>query len=240
MKKAVHDIDEESLAWVMSRSNYPDLLDSLVKLSRETFGWFNKSISRAFEYPWILNEIKVSGKSRVLDVGAGISPLPIAIAQQGAKVVTIDSSHIVRKLGDGQESWNGWGFLDYSSLNDNIVSFNEDVFSSQFKESSFDCIYSVSVIEHITTELRRKLWADLSRRLESNGLLLLTIDIIPDTNNLWNCSAGSVVEDVESHGDCEMVKAELLREGLYIEEYMIIRGLPLSKVDISMMRFKKF
>ena len=83
-----NDIGEENLAWVAERSLFPQLLEELVDLSRSHFGWFSKCPSRAFEYPWVFNEIGDVVGENVLDIGAGVSPLPLLLAQIVLSVVS--------------------------------------------------------------------------------------------------------------------------------------------------------
>ncbi len=231
------DIGEEGLAWALARSPCPQLLQELVHLSRSHFGWFSKNPARAFEYPWVFTEIgKVVGKS-VLDIGAGVSPLPLLLAQGGQRVVTVDDSTIIRKLGQGQEKWNGWGYFDYACLNGNVSSINVDILAASFANYSFDCIYSVSVVEHLPALARRKLWSKVKQWLSRDGVLLLTVDLFPGTEQLWNYNQDKIVESVEEHGDLVALEAELSQVGFSLERRKILCDLRDGRTDCALLRF---
>jgi 2-polyprenyl-3-methyl-5-hydroxy-6-metoxy-1,4-benzoquinol methylase len=239
MQYGKHDINDKNLRWAIDHSDFPDILKIIVNLSRKNFRFFNKTLSRSFEYPYIINEISQIASNRILDVGAGLSPLPLLFAERGIRVVTVDNSLVIRKLEEYHENWNGWGFFDYGSLNKNITSINNDIAAINFAEDSFDCIYSVSVIEHIAAANRRQIWGHLRPWLKKCGMLLLTIDLIPETDFLWNYNAGKLVEDVEEHGNIGIIQHEIVREGFTLDGSKLLRKLPQSKVDVALLKFSR-
>ena len=234
-----HDIGEENLQWALEQSPAHDTLRALVALSREQFGWFSKQVSRAFEYPWVVGALHSDPRKPVLDIGAGISPLPLFLAHMGFKVVTVDNSPTVRRLGEGQLEWNGWGFLDYSVLHRNLRSTNCDVLEVDFPASTFAAIYSVSVIEHLHSQTRRQLWDRLRRWLEPGGQLLVTFDLVPGTNRMWNRNQGQEVESPFEHGDLSTVISELEGIKFSLADLVELRELPGMDVDCAMLSFIK-
>lgn len=235
----VHDIGNDNLEAVVKNSESPDILLDLAALSRKHFGFFNKTLSRSVEYPHIVEMIGAIAGKQILDVGAGLSPLPIYLALHGATVVTVDNSATVRQPGCDRHAWNGWGFFDYGQLNDNIVSLNQDISNIEFSAEKFDCIYSVSVLEHISAESRRAMWARMSPWLKESGLLLLTLDIVPKTELLWNYCEGKVVEQSDLHGDIKAVREELAKEAFNLDNCKILRMAPESMTDIALLSFRK-
>ncbi len=234
-----HDIGNESLEIVLENFKSLEPLFTLVNLSRKTFGFFNKTITRCYEYPFIVKEIGgISGK-RVLDIGTGLSPLPLFLAEQGASVVTVDNSTIVRSIDQTKENWDGWGYFDYGELSDNIISYNEDIFSINLSSDSLDCIYSVSVIEHLPVATRRSMWPIITELLIKKGTLLLTMDLVPNTYSLWNYCQGEIVDSVDAHGDIEVIKEEIDIAGLTINDCNYLRNLPDSKVDVVLLSITK-
>ncbi len=234
-----HDIGEEALRTALKLSNYPSLLTALVQLSRSMFGWFSETPSRPFEYPWMVHQIGEPVDKRILDIGAGVSPLPLFLAGRGAKVTTIDNSPVNREPGNGAEHWNEWGFLNYKDLNEGITSIHDDILAVEFPRGTFDCIYSVSVIEHMPASVRIKVWERVSRWLKEDGLLLLTIDLIPKTDLLWNYSEGEEVDINEMHGNFEKLREELFQTGFKLMKQETLRDLPSSRVDCMLLRFER-
>ena len=216
-------------------TDYPLLLRLLVDEARSKMGFFPAHTPRALEYPWVLANLpgELEGKA-VLDVGAGVNPLPFMLADRGAAAFTIDSHPEIRDLAD-RRSWNEWGFLDYSQLDSRITSVRSS-YEGWTAPRIFDCIYSVSVIEHLLAEIRRLWIANFARQLNSGGLLLLTADLVPETDRLWNFSEGSMVESEELHGTMGSLAEELQAAGFAIDERYIKRNIPGTRVDVGFLR----
>ena len=194
-------------------------LEPLVKIinfSKKHFGWFSRHIPRLFEYPWFTRQIDDAHKKRILDIGTGISSLPIFLANEGATVVTVDNHQIIRELDDDKYTWNEWGFFDYSKINKNIISYNSSIESVNLPKEDFDYIYSVSVIEHLPKSIRKILWKKINYWLKSNGVLLLTIDLIKDSEQLYNVDEYYTV-DFENHGTLDDIKKEFIENGFKLE-----------------------
>ena len=212
-----YDIGYEGLQSALSRNDEPQLLADLAELSRSLFGWFNKRQTRSDEYVWIAKACAGRSSMFIADIGAGVSPLPVYLANAGHRLLTIDYSEIQRVLGQEMETWNGWGFLDYAQIHNRISSLNTPATDLPQDLSPFDLCYSVSVIEHMTADMRRCLLAVLHDRLVPGGDLMLTIDLVPGTDELWNLDRGSGVDRPGEHG----VLADILRE-LRKSEFILI------------------
>jgi SAM-dependent methyltransferase len=234
-----HDIGKANLRWALQRSEDPDTLRALVALGREQFSWFSKQVSRAFEYPWVAKALSPAPARPVLDIGAGISPLPLFLCRRGVKVVTIDNSPAVRRIGEGQHEWNGWGFLDYSTLHPDLRSIHGDALETDFSDGEFSAVYSVSVLEHLPSHERRKLWDRIRRWLEPGARLLVSVDLVPGTDQLWNRNLGQEVERPEDHGDLAAMVGELEGTGFQATDRVELRELPEMDVDCAMLSFVK-
>ena len=92
----------------------PALLRQIVDFAKDRLGFFPKTSIRMREYPWAVAEAGNVRGRRLLDLGAGVNPLPLWFAAHGATVVTIDS-HPCRRTPADRSSWNEWGFLDYAA-----------------------------------------------------------------------------------------------------------------------------
>jgi len=213
-----------------------NLLLESVEVSRACFGWFTKHYPRVYEYPWLIENIDIDLKDKVVaDFGAGISALPIQLSLRGAKVYTIDNHTIIRDL-KSMHNVNEWGFFDYSILDKNITSINKSLTTTTFQSSSIDIWYSISVVEHLHSEVRSIIFEIIKNTLKNNGLLLLTIDLIKGSNDLWNMVSGKIVEEQENHGTLDSFIQELEILGFIIESAQTIRMPKDERVDISMIK----
>ena len=229
------DIDARELSALLIASAQPRLLNELVATSREAFGFFPAHAPRAVEYPWVLAALQGSARaSRILDVGAGVNALPLALARRGAQVTTVDSHAIVRDP-RRREGWNEWGFLDYAAFDARIRSFHA-AYEDWQADAPFDAIYSVSVIEHLLAHVRRRWIAAFRRQLRPDAQLLLSVDLVPGSEALWNRSEGAVVEDAGVHGDLAGLCRELTAAGFRIDATSTVRDLPGSNVDLALIR----
>ena len=219
-------------------TDQPLLLRLLVDEARAKIGFFPAHTPRALEYPWILGNLPSDLKGcTVLDVGAGVNPLPLMLAHRGATAVTVDGHMEVRDIAN-RSTWNEWGFLDYSVL-DRRVTSHQSFYEDWTSKDRFAVIFSVSVIEHLPANVRRRWITKFAAQLQSGGLLLLTVDVVPETDRLWNFSAGIVVEPEGLHGTFDVLLNELREANFTIEERFIKRNIPGSRVDVGFMRARR-
>ena len=211
--------------------NSGSLLDELRNLSKHKLGFFPVTSSRAIEYPWFAERLRRCSQKRILDVGAGVSVLPIWLASHGAKVITVDSHPCVRNL-SSQSGWNEWGFLNYGLLDPRLESHNVSITDFRPRDH-FDYIYSVSVIEHMPRAVRIQAIARMATLLRANAVMLLSIDLIPETELLWNMSEGQIVDDSEAHGSLYDLRVEIENTGLTITECNVRREIKDSRTDIA-------
>ena len=232
MTRHQRDISSEDLEVMLALTPYPDALRALVDCAHRRIGFFPAHNPRALEYPWVLMTVPSSLHGlRILDVGAGVNPLPFALAERGAHVTTLDNHPLTRDL-QARERWNEWGFLDYSTLDPRVSSVRaayEDFESA----TPFDCIFSVSVIEHLPASVRRAWVRRFSEQQLPGGQLLLTVDLVPETNSLWNVSEGRVVEPLAEHGELDTLVDELSLAGFSVAPTGIVRRIPDSRVDVG-------
>lgn len=143
-------------------------------------------------------------------------------------------------MGQHEDQWNEWGFIDYSIIADEIISLNKDILSVDFEKQSFDLIYSVSVIEHLSSKTRIEIWKRVSMWLKQNGTLLVTLDLVPDSNQLWNYNMGKQVEATELHGDLATIEKELIQNKIRIIKQNFARNLTDSRTDCVLLKCIKF
>lgn len=169
---------------------------------------------------------------RVLDMGAGVSPLPLWLARQGAQVTTVDGHDKIR-VPPAQPDWNEWGYLDFGLIDHHIRSLN-CLMQDLTNAGPFDLIYSVSVIEHIPAEARRLVLAEMKENLVPGGRLLLTLDLIPGTDRLWDLSEGVRIDEGGDHGTIADFLAELAALGFSVTEKTEFRGIEGSRTELLM------
>lgn len=227
-----HDITQAKLSGALETSPHPALLRDLAALSRAQLGFFPQTIIRTIEYPWIAARMPQAEGLRVLDMGAGVSALPLWLARRGARVTTVDG-HGLHRVPPARSDWNEWGFIDYASLDGRVRSHNclmQDLQGA----GPFDLIYSVSVIEHIPAEARRAVLAAMRDHLVPGGRLLLTLDLIPGTDRLWDMSEGHKVDEGLPHGTIPDFMAELAALGFTVTEQVLFRAIADSRTELLM------
>lgn len=226
-----HDITIYDIAFGCEQAPDWKLLLELIQVSRKHLGFFPSTIIRTIEYPWFAQRLQNLSGHRVLDIGAGICALPLWLADKGWKVVTIDNHSRVRQP-PAQPNWNEWGFIDYSALSPSIESLQLSV-TDYTPEDKFDSIYSVSVIEHMPASVRRQTIAGMASWLAPGGRIFLSLDLVPDTDDLWPLSEGVVVDPDTPHGTLQSILEELTGAGLTILETSVRRAIRGSRTDVA-------
>ncbi len=230
-----NDINNETIDEALKiKTINNDLLLETVTFSRVNFGWYTKHYPRLYEYPWFLEKLGRDLEGvKIADFGAGVTPLPLQLAQRGANVFTIDKHEIKRDIKHIEKA-NEWGFFDYSVLDSAVQSYNQALDEHTFEKESLDVWYSISVVEHMPAFVRRSIFKIMADSLKSGGRIFLTIDLVKDSNKLWNMAEGKIVEDENEHGTFESFINELEELGFAIEEKEIYRIPKEERVDISM------
>ena len=222
----------------LSISPSPELLLALYQVSIRNLGFYTKTGARSFENPLVISKLLKFAfynghqDQYIIDFGTGVSPVPILLSDLGFRVTTVDcSNRIVANL--EKSKWNDWGFLDYSFFRPEITSVNIDFSEFDNKGVKYDFVISISVIEHITNQLRRKCLKKCADILKIGGKLIFTVDIFPNKYDIWNRRLGKEVEQVSEHGDIEVFIQELNDVKIKLVNLEIHRKLPSYGVDIA-------
>jgi 2-polyprenyl-3-methyl-5-hydroxy-6-metoxy-1,4-benzoquinol methylase len=126
--------------------------------------------SRCWEYPYVFHHIleQAAPGSKVLDFGSGATFFPFAVARQGYAVTCLDND--LKCIRDTEKACSR---LSAGSGTVRAVASQGD--QMPVADASFDIVYSVSVLEHISEPA--SLISELHRVLRPGGALVITIDI---------------------------------------------------------------
>jgi hypothetical protein len=204
-----------------------------------TLGFYPDHAPRLWEYPVVAALVRdhLPVGSRLVDVGAGVTPLAPFLTTEGYVVDTVDPSTI-RRTWPPQPDWNEWDYLDYGRAGLAHRSWNCTL-GELPKRVPFDGAYSVSVIEHLLAEDRRALLADIACRVRRGGLVVLTIDLVRNLDDLWNRNRGMTVEAPEAHGTFADIVAECAAVGLELLKQERVRAWGDVEVDIGMVALRQ-
>ena len=201
----------------------------------DTLRFYPDHAPRLWEYPVVTSLISdhLPPGSRLVDVGAGVTPLAPFLTRQGFQIDTVDPSEI-RRTWPPQPDWNEWDYLDYGRAGLAHRSWNCTLDKTP-RRPLFDGAYSISVIEHIPAEDRRRLLAEMAARVRAGGLVVLTIDLVRGSDILWNRNRGVEVEDPRVHGTFDDIVAECAAVGLELFQRETVRQWGDVEVDIGLM-----
>jgi hypothetical protein len=238
-EKHPRDFVPATLNLVSDRHPDPLSLITLRLQARRTTGFYPDHAPRLWEYPVVgsLIAAHLPPGSRLVDIGAGVTPLAPFLTSRGYVVDTVDPSQTIRSW-PPQTDWNEWDFLDYGRAGLANRSWN-CTFDRLPVRPPFDGAYSISVIEHVPAPVRRALLADISLRTRLGGLIVLTIDLVRGSDSLWNRNLGIVVEDSSKHGTLQDVAEECAAVGLQLFREDVVRDWGETDVDIGLLALRQ-
>jgi SAM-dependent methyltransferase len=232
------DFGPATLSPLIGRHPDPVTLVAVRLRAWRTLGFYPDHAPRLWEYPVVgrlLGDLLPAG-SRIVDVGAGVNPLVPYLADRGYVVDTVDPS-AVRRSWPPTPDWNEWDFLDYAGVGLAHRSWNTTVGALPLRPA-FDAAYSVSVIEHLEAAERRVLIGDIAARLKPGGLLVVTVDLIRNRDDLWNRIRGHEVEEPSRHGTLQDVVREGSAAGLEMFRLETVRDWGDVPVDIGLVAMR--
>jgi hypothetical protein len=233
------DLRAATLSSVIDRHPDPRRLLALRLAGQRTLGFFPDHVPRLWEYPVAAGLIMehLPAGSRLVDVGAGITPLAPFLTAQGYAVDTVDPSEIHRVWPPSQD-WNEWGFLDYAEAGLGHRSWNCTL--DQLPASTvFDGALSISVIEHVPATERRALLGAMALRIRPGGLMVLTVDLTRGGLDLWNRSMGQIVDRPDRHGTFGDVINEGKAAGFELVHQDVVREWGDVEVDIGLIVLRR-
>lgn len=159
----VMEKNKDSLGGYQTFSSYINICDWMIRRQE-----YNFTIDTFAEY----ENLHASKKLKVLDIGCGVVPLCNYISLKGHEVVALDPI----KMDIEFLVQNDMNSFHYSNV-EYMHGYGEKL---PFEDNSFDVIYSVSVMEHISTGNDLIVLSEMLRVLKIGGRLILTTDVMPD------------------------------------------------------------
>ncbi len=226
-----------AVAYMSLRTHDPDLkrrAKAIQALSRSSLGWATTHRTRFWEYGWTLQQVDVFRNGRTLsvaDVGAGRSPIPIALSQSGFRTIVADPGSV-------HSSGVEWSWTDYSSFG--VETKRTGMENLSIPSSSLGFVLCISVLEHVPSSVRRAGLTEFARTLEVGGICIITLDLVPGTNRLWNRALGRQVESDSEHGTLPDITNEASEIGLELQSQSVspLHGVD-PRVDVVGLVFRK-
>lgn len=125
---------------------------------------------RQLEYSFALEAVldRVGPGSKVLDAGAGVTPLGYIAARHGATTSACDvDANLIAWLQQGQLGRIYQADVSYS---------RQDLTALAYADNAFDVVTCISVLEHIPAPHDSQAMRELMRVLKPGGLLVVTVD----------------------------------------------------------------
>jgi SAM-dependent methyltransferase len=130
--------------------------------------------SKMWENTWAIYHSGVRPKDRVLDLGGASTIFSFYLASIGCLVRVIDND------------WGNCGIVYNTNyvgkkMHWDIKAYGRDLSKPlPFKDASFDRIFSICVIEHLSCTTRRFMMKEVNRVLKPGGIVSLTFDYDPN------------------------------------------------------------
>jgi SAM-dependent methyltransferase len=139
------------------------------------FAYQGNNSTRAFEYPWAFEALRLTPGMRVLEIGGGLSGFQFVIAQNGCEIINVDP---------GEEfHTSGWPLtVETVSRINRLFGTRVELKRCRLEEAvlpaaSFDRVVSISVFEHIPEPALEIIFREVRRILRPGGILVLTVDL---------------------------------------------------------------
>lgn len=129
-----------------------------------------KNVQRPWTVKAVLGSVPLGGK--LLEIGGGIPLVAGMLTESGYQTTLIDP---YEGAGSGPTEYEAYV---QQFPNVKLVKSYFNVDSNEFAESSFDCIFSVSVLEHIPQEEIKEVFDGIRKFLKPGGLSIHCIDVV--------------------------------------------------------------
>lgn len=133
-----------------------------------------KNVQRAWIVKSILGQVPIG--SKLLEIGGGVPLAAGALEELGYRVTLVDP---YEGAGNGPTEYQTYTrkFPNIKFIKDY---FNSDL--SRYLNNDFDCIYSISVLEHISADGIKEIYKGIDRFLKPRGFSIHCMDVVVDGN----------------------------------------------------------
>lgn len=151
---------------------------------------------KGFDYAWIIESRAWNSSDRVLDVGAGYSPLPSFLARKfGCEVWAADDFGMYSDERFWEREKRPRDFISAHPEVKYVLERVGDGVRSSLPEGYFDCVYSASALEHVPADRIAPVLQHLSRLLKPGGSMLHALDIaIPTHRGLLSVAKAVTID----------------------------------------------
>lgn len=133
-------------------------------------------VARPWEYSYVLSNLMYWKAAhaeidlpKIMDFGSGVTFFPFAVAKHKMEVTAVDVDPIVQN-----DFMKAAEVISASPGSVKFILSGQDI-TIPLAESSIDCVYSISVLEHIDDRISTA--RELIRVLKPHGYLILTFDV---------------------------------------------------------------
>lgn len=181
----------KDINYIHSSLNLPDHSE----VNRTRYPWSKNMLtkpemyaSRMWEYPFALISSNIKAGDYCLDVGCGMSAFTIYLMDKiKAKVVGTDPDFFKKGV-----KYKGHGVSEEFLKKTRLKIVKGKMEKLPFKSNSFDEVYCLSVIEHVSEDVGYLGIQEMARVLKPEGILVLTVDtnlksnLVAPLNLIWN------------------------------------------------------
>jgi SAM-dependent methyltransferase len=142
---------------------------------RGPFAIQGNSTTREFEYPWAFEAGRLSPGMKVMEVGGSLCGFQFVLDRFGCQVANIDPGEAAKGVGwpcnqESIQKLNQW-------FGCNVKLYNSTIEEAGLEEKSFDRVFAISVVEHLTEEDKVQIMKHAHRCLKPGGIFVLTVDL---------------------------------------------------------------
>lgn len=161
---------------------------------------------KTFQRPWAVSKIQelVPKGSKVVDIGGSACEVADALSKLGYEVWVVDPY-------DGRGG--GTTQLDIFKKRYPKIHFIQDIFHENLdiSDSFFDATVSVSVLEHISADSQKILWAEMKRKIKNGGFAIDAIDFTFRGKVLVNIELIDVILSLQRKNASKMLIHSIFR-----------------------------